>query len=316
MQRRMLLGAMLACAAAPPVRAEAWPERELILTVNYGAGGNTDAASRELAREMSSRLGRPMVVVNRPGALGTLGPAYVAQQKPDGYNVAVATYASMAIAPHMVSVSYGLDDFAFVGAFGRYRYGIVVRADSPYRTIQDLVAAARRGSVFFGAPSPPNNLALFELGRRTGARFEQATYRSGSEAVVALLGGQVEVIVQNPSDVLSQIESGKLRLLASASPVRWPEHPAVPTLREAGYDVAIDSWLGLAVPKGTPPAVVERLQAALQAATATPALRDAFGRLGVDPATMTGEEYRAMLVRDHAAMREALALLPTGEGRR
>lgn len=303
--RRAALAAMMTMPAI--ARAQAWPDREITLTVNFGAGGNTDAAARELARVMSAGLPRQIVVTNRPGALGTLAPAWLTQQRPDGYNIGVVTFSAVAITPLLMKVPYTIDDFAFLGGFGRFRYGVVVRADSPYRSVQDLVDAAKRAPVFFGAPSAPNNLAMFDLGRRTGANFEQVSYRSGSETVVALLGGQVEVIVQNPSDVIAQIEAGKLRLLASASPVRWPEFPDIPTLREAGFDVEIDSWLGLAAPRGTPAEIVQRLEASTLAATRTPALVEAFRRIGVDPASLTGAEY-AQLARDGLErMRESIA---------
>lgn len=299
----------LACtlALAGTARAQSWPDREVTLTVNYGAGGNTDAAARELARAMSTSLPRPIVVTNRAGALGTLAPAWLTQQRPDGYNIGVVTFSAVAITPLLMKVPYTIDDFAFIGGFGRFRYGVVVRADSPYRSIQDLVDAGKRAPIFFGAPSAPNNLAMFDLGRHTGAKFEQVSYRSGSETVVALLSGQVQVIVQNPSDVISQIEAGQLRLLASASPVRWPEFPDIPTLREAGFDVEIDSWLGLAAPRGTPAAVVARLESALLAATRTPELAESFRRIGVDPASLSGAEYARMSREGLEQMRESIA---------
>lgn len=305
--KRAALTAAIGLAAMPRfARADDWPEREISLVVNYGAGGNTDVASRELARVMEADLKRPVVVLNRPGGLGTVAPAWVANQRPDGYTVGVVTYSAVAITPHLLSVPYSTDDFAFVGAFGRYRYGVVVRADSPYRTLDDLVAAAKEKPIFFGAPSAPNNLAMFDLGRVTGATFEQVSYRSGSDTVVALLSGQVEVIVQNPSDVNEQIRIGKLRLIASASPVRWPEYPDVPTMKEAGYDVEIDSWLGLAVPKATPADVVARLERSMLAATRSPGLVQSFERLGVDPASVTGEEYRRMVLEGYERSGESI----------
>ncbi|GAA5235364.1 tripartite tricarboxylate transporter substrate binding protein [Verticiella sediminum] len=298
--------APLALGLAAPAAAD-FPEREVRLVVNYGAGGNTDVAARALAQGMEKALGQTVVVENRPGALGTLGPAYVARQKPDGYTVGVVTYSTIAIAPHLMDVPYGMDDFDFVSGFGRYRYGIAVRADAGYDSIDDLVAAAKEGKgVFFGAPSAPNNLALFELGRATGGRFEQILYKSGTETVTALLGGQVDVIAQNPSDILPHIQSGKLKLLASASPMRWPEAPDVPTLREAGYPVEIDSWLGVAVPRGTPADARERLQAAAIAAMENETVRKNFVSLGVDPATLSGQEYADVLREGYDTMGKAI----------
>lgn len=297
----MKAASMLAALAAAAISvtatpALAWPDKEVTLTVNYGAGGNTDVASRELARAMEADLGRAVVVFNRPGALGTIGPAYVAKQQADGYNVGVVTLSSIAIMPHLMTIPYTARDFEFVAAYGRYRYGVVVRADSPYKSVADLVAAGKQGpGIFFGAPSAPNNLAMFDLGRVTGAKFEQVSYKSGSETVSALLSKQVDAIVQNPSDVTSYIQAGRLRLLASASPIRWPEFPDVPTLKEAGYDVEIDSWLGLAVPKGTPDAVRVRLEQSAKAAVASERLQQTYKQLGVDPVWMSGQDYAKMV---------------------
>jgi tripartite-type tricarboxylate transporter receptor subunit TctC len=303
-----------AFALAGPTLAAGFPEQEVKLIVNYGAGGNTDGASRVLAQGMEKVLGKPMIVENRPGAMGTIGPSFVARQAPSGYTVGVITYSTQAIAPHLMKVSYTIDDFDYIAGFGRFRYGVAVRADSPYQTINDLVQAAKQGkSMFFGAPSSPNNLALFELGRVSGAKFEQVSYKSGAETVTALLGGQVAVIVQNPSDILPHVKSGKMRMLASASPMRWRELPEVPTLKEAGFAVEIDSWLGIGVPKGTPRAIADKLQAAVDAALKDQTLRKSFENMGVDPAFMSGKEYEAVLKKGYQEMGRAIraANLPT-----
>lgn len=297
---------VMACTATAAY-AQAFPEREVTLVVNYGAGGNTDVAARAVARGMEKALDKPVVVQNRAGAMGTLGPSYVAKQKADGYTMGMVTYSTIAITPHLMTVDYTVKDFEFIAGVGRYRYGVAVLADSPYKTLADLVTAGKAGGgVFFGAPSAPNNLAMFELARKTGGKFEQVLYKSGAETVNALLSGQVAVIVQNPSDVMSFIKTGKVRLLASASPVRWPELPDVPTMKEQGFDVEIDSWLGLAVPKGTSPAIVDRLQAAALKAMGTEETKAQFVQAGVDPAALTGKEYTSTLVQGFNTMGAAI----------
>ena len=249
----------LGCSVLTPlVNAQVFPAHEVSMIVNYGAGGTTDVATRALAQTMEKILGKPIVVQNKPGALGTLTPAYVARQKPDGYQIGVVTYSTVAIMPHLMDLTYSMKDFEFIAGFGRFRYGIAVNADSPFQTLADLIAAAKDGKgLFFGTTSAPNNLAIFELTRLAGAQFEHISYKSGGEAVTALLSKQVHVIVQNPPDIMPHIKAGKLRLLASASPMRWPELPDVRTIKEQGFDIEIDSWLGLAVPKGTPAAIVK-----------------------------------------------------------
>lgn len=299
--RRAALAAPLLLAL--PARAQSFPDRPVTLVVNYGAGGNTDVSARALARGLERALGQPVVVTNRAGAEGTLGPAFVATQRPDGYTIGVVTYSTIAIQPHVRELPFTLDSFDVIGGYGRFRYGVVVRADSPYRSVADLVAAGRGANpVFFGAPSAPNNLALLELGRLTGAKFEQVTYRSGAETVVALMGRQVEAIVQNPSDVVPQIRAGQLRLLASASPMRWSEFPEVPTLKEAGFEVEIDSWLGIAAPRGLPDGVRAALENALLASLRDADIAGAVAATGVDPQALPGRDYAALLQAGHAAM--------------
>lgn len=302
--RRQVPALLAGLAAAGTANAQAtWPEREIQLVVNYGAGGNTDVSARAFARGLERQLGKPVVVVNRPGAEGTIGPAFVATQRPDGYTMGVVTYSTVAIQPHVRDLPYTLDSFDFVAGYGRFRYGVVVRANSPHRSLDDLVRAAKQGNgLFVGAPSAPNNLAMFELGRLTGGKFEQVQYRSGAETVTALLGSQVDVIVQNPSDVVAQINAGALRLLASASPMRWPEFPNVPTMREAGYEVEIDSWLGVALPRGTPEAIVARMEAASLAALRDPAVAEQITATGVDAQALPGREYAALLARGYEQM--------------
>lgn len=301
-----LIGAAVLLPAAGAM-AQQFPDKEVTMVVNYGAGGNTDVAARAAAHGMEKVLGKTVVVTNKAGALGTLGPSFVAKQKADGYTVGMVTYSTIAITPHLMDVDYTVKDFEFIGGIGRYRYGVAVLADSPYKTLADLVQAAKTGKgIFFGAPSAPNNLAMFELGRTTGGKFEQVSYKSGAETVNALLGGHVQVIVQNPSDVAQFIKSGKIRLLASASPVRWPEFPDVLTMKEQGFNVEIDSWLGLAVPKGTPKAIVAKLENATVTAMKSDETKTQFANAGVDPVALSGKEYTEVLVKGYDIMGAAI----------
>lgn len=284
-----------------------FPEREVTMVINYGAGGNTDVAARAIGNAMERVLKKPIVPNNRAGALGTLGVGYLAKQKPDGYTMGIVTYSTVAITPHLMKVDYKADDFDFIAGVARYRYGVAVRADSPYKSVTDLVKAAKEGKgVFFGAPSAPNNLAMYELGRKTGGKFEEITYKSGSETLAALIGGQVDVIVQNPSDIVPYVKSGKMRFLASASPMRWKEFPETPTLKEQGYDVEIDSWIGLAYPKGVPKPIRDRMEQVAMAVAQSPELGKTFETAGVDPVSISGEEYRRKLLEGRETMGAAI----------
>lgn len=315
-RRALLAGVALSFGLASAAFA-AYPEREIRLYVGYGAGGVGDVSARLLAKVMEKDLKVPIVVMNRPGAQATLNPAQLAHQEGDGYNVGVLTFAPLAIVPHMQPVPYTARDFTFAGAFGRFQYGLAVRADSPYKTVADLVNAASKGkSVFFGAPGAPNNVAMFELAKKTGAKFEQVLYKSGNETVMALIAGQVEAIIQTPSEIVPHVKSGKLRLLASVSPERWADRPDMPTMREAGYDVKIESWMGLAVPKSTPAPVVQRIEESMLKATKDKELVQAYQRMGIDPVSISGSEYARMVDDGYVQMGKAmkdLGLLDTAK---
>lgn len=319
MKSSFLASITLAATIWLPLNANAqssapYPARELNMFVNYGAGGNTDVAARGLAKGMEDILKKPVVVVNRAGAQGTLGVSQLARQKADGYTFGIVTYSTIAITPHLLKVDYTADDFDFIAGVGRFKYGVAVRADSPYKTLDDLVEASRQGKgIFFGAPSAPNNIAMYELGRKTGGTFEQISYKSGAETVAALLSKQVEVIVQNPSDIVPHVQAGKMRMLASASPMRWSEMPDIPTMKELGYDVEVDSWLGIAFPKDVDPRMRDELQRVAMAALESPDTARVFTVGGMDPVSVTGEQYRNMLVEGYAFMGKAIkaANIPT-----
>jgi len=300
-----LLPAAVALGAAVSACA-AWPEREIRLVVNYGAGGSTDAAARLLARVMEPKLGQSIVVENRPGGQGTLGPAYVARQPANGYNVAIVTSSALAVSPHLVPVSYTNDDFSFIGQFGQYRFALAVNANAPYHTAKELLAAARQQALFFGASGASGALAFFEMNAKYSTRFEQVLYKSGPEALTALGTGQTHASIEPPSEIQPQVDLGRVRLLASASPSRWRNAPDMPTLKELGVDVAVDASIGLAVPAATPAAVRAKLAAALEAAIQDPALRDGLDTLGLDPVWTPGARYDQMLRGSYIAMRSKM----------
>lgn len=305
--RRLTLGAAALCALNGGAAAQTWPDREVTLVVNYGAGGVTDVTVRALAAEAAKILNAPVQIVNRPGGQGTTGPTFVAAQKPDGHTIGVTSFAPMAISPHMMDVSYAIDDFAYVGGFGRFRYGIAVNAASPIKSVDDLIAASKSRRVTFSASGPPNNLSLSALGKKVGGRFQYVPYPSGAEAVTAVLGGHVDAVVQTPTEMLALIEAGKLRLLASASPVRWTEKPEVPTLIDLGHGISIDSWVGLGGPKGIDPARLQVLQRAFEQAARSPEVGKSFETLGMSIAYMSGEDYRAFLKKGFGEMATSLA---------
>ncbi len=291
--------AFMPLAFMTPAAHAAYPDKPITMVVNFGPGGVTDLMARALASGMERDLGQPLIIQNKPGALGTLGPSFVSRQPHDGYTLGIVSASVITTTPHLMDMSMKPEDLIEVAGFGKNRYGIVVRNDAPYRNVTDLVAAAKGGqSVFFGSPSTPNSLIFFDLGRKTGGKFELISYKSGPEASLALLGAQVATIAANPPDVMSHLKEGSLRLLASGSSERWPEFPDVPTLKESGYDVAVEAWVSVAVPAGTPQAVVDRLEASVKRAIDLPEVQAKIRQIGADPAFMGSKAYTEYLRKE------------------
>lgn len=301
----VMLAALLPMANAW-ANADTYPAKEINFVINFGAGGNTDVTARTIGKAMEDALKKPVIPINKGGAQGTLGVGYLAKQKPDGYTLGLASYTSMTLSPQIMKLDYKLDDFDYIAGVARYRYGMVVRADSPYKNMEDLIAASKTGKgVFYSSPAFPNSTPFMELNKQTGGKFEEITYKSGPETIGAVLGGQVDASVLNPSDVLPHIQAGKLRMIASASPMRWVELPEVPTIQEQGYNIVADSWIGIAFPKGTPKDIRDKMEKTVLEIMKTQTIADAFARIGIDPVAMGGAEYRQKLVNAIPQMREA-----------
>jgi tripartite-type tricarboxylate transporter receptor subunit TctC len=288
-RRQLILGTTL--LAAPALAQPRWPDREVSVLVPFGAGGSTDVSVRAICAEAEKILGVPLQIVNRTGGQGTAAPTQVAQSRPDGYTIGSAAMSGLAIAPHMFEVSYNLDSFSYLPGTARFLYGIAVRAESPYGSIQDLINAAKARRITFSATGPPNNLGMFELNRKAGTRFGFVPFQSGAEAVTAAIGGHVDATSQTPVEMIPAIQSGRLRMLASASPARWKEFPDVPTLREAGFDVVIESLLGFVAPRGVAPERLAVLGEAIRRAAAMPAVEEALGRFGMVPAILPAPDF-------------------------
>ncbi len=307
MRRRGILLAGAALLPAPALRAQArWPDREVTVLVPFGAGGSTDVSVRAVAAEAERHLGVPIQIVNRVGGQGTASLTAVAQARPDGHTLGSAAMSGLAIAPHTMEVAYNLDSFAYLPGAARFLYGIGVRAESPYGTIQDLINAAKARRITFSATGPPNNLGMFELNRRFGTRFQFIPFQSGAEAVTAVLGGHVECTSQTPPEMIPAIQSGRMRMLASSSPARWKEFPEVPTLRESGFDVTIESLLGFVAPRATPPERLAVLSAAFLRAAQAPALEATLGRFGMVSEVMDAPVFERAIREGHARFGDQL----------
>jgi tripartite-type tricarboxylate transporter receptor subunit TctC len=294
-----VLSAVLLLTFGVGVSAE-YPDRPITLIANYSAGGGADLSARALAKKAEKTLGQPVAVVNRAGAGGTVGMAAIAASKPDGYTIGVTTYGPLTFAPHMNDLPYNaLKDFEYIMGYGRYMYGPVARSDSQFKTLKDLVAYAKAnpGKVKYsliGLPTP-NNFGMVYLAKAEGIKWEPVVFKETPAAVAACLGGHVDLVSQNPGDVVSYIKAGRFRLLASFSDIRWPWVPDVPTAKELGYKFDVNSWLALGAPKGVPKPAMDKLRDAFKRAMDDPEFIEIMNKIYIPPAYKTAEEYKNLV---------------------
>ena len=281
--------------------AQQYPSKPIHLIVPFGPGGFTDVAARILQKELQPVLGQTIIVENKPGAGSTIGTDFVAKSPPDGYNLVMISTTHV-ISPHLYKeMPYDpIKDFAPVMKLAEGPYVLVVNSKTPYRSVGDLVAAAKAkpGAIDFASSGNGSSQhlvgALFM--QMSGAQLNHVPYKGSNQAMQDVVGGQVPVSFVGMPNALPNIASGKIRALAVTTAKRDPDLPNVPTMEEAGvkgYDATI--WLALLAPKGTPADVVQKINAAVSKVLAEPAAKKLMNSAGVDVATSTPEELEKLM---------------------
>ena len=294
--------------------AQDYPAKPVRIVVPYSAGGNADILGRTLAQKLGDALKQPFVVENRAGANGGIGTDFVAKSVPDGYTLLVTASGPITVNPTLYkSVPYdALKDFAPISECAVYQYVLVTLATSPWKTIADIVAAARAkpGAVSYGSTGVGggNHLSgeLFALA--TGSQLTHVPYKGSAPALADLLGGQLSMMFDTVITSVPQIRAGKLRAFAVSSGKRASSLPDVPTMQEAGIKgFDISQWQGFLAPAGTPKVIVDRLNAETLRAMHAP---DVVERIAVqggnDIVTGTPEEFAALIKSDLQAYAKLL----------
>ncbi|MDQ6916973.1 MAG: tripartite tricarboxylate transporter substrate binding protein [Pseudomonadota bacterium] len=272
---RIALVALLATVGAAPAYAqEAYPSKPIALVVPFPPGGVADIVARPAADAMSRVLNTPIVIENKPGAGGGIGMAYVAKSKPDGYTLLMAL-SSISILPEADRVTgrtpmFQLDQLVPIARFTADPTVLAVRADSPWKTLQEFVADARKrpGAITYGSSGNYGTMhvPMEMLSGSAGVKLLHVPYTGAGPAVIGLLGGNIDAVASGPSTVIQHVKAGKLRVLASWGDKRLASLPDVPTLSESGYDAVFFQWSGLFAPAGTPESVLARLRESARAA--------------------------------------------------
>jgi tripartite-type tricarboxylate transporter receptor subunit TctC len=297
----LIVSTIMAIGLASLAQAQSFPERPIKLVVPFPPGGGTDTSARLVAQAMSSRLGQSVVIENQSGAGGIIGARQVVTASPDGYTLLmVAAANTFGTVPLLYKLDYDpLKAFVPVAMAAIERQVLVVAPSLPVKTLQELVeyAKANPGKLNYGSAIgivPHFLMELFKI--KSGADILHVPYRGAAPMITDLLAGQIQMTINAKSALLANIQAGKLRPLAVTSAERWRELPEVPTMIEAGYlDDPYDTLFGLVAPAGTPAAVIDKLNAAVNAGLGSPDMRASFARLGIEPKIGTPAEFAAVV---------------------
>lgn len=284
--------------------AQNYPDRSIKVVVPYPAGGPTDTIARAVTQSIAGALGQSVVIENQAGAGGRIALKQVANAAPDGYTLLMGGTNNNAVTP---AVYRDLDfdavkDFAPVAAVAIDLLGLVVHPSVPVKTLAELAAyaGANPGKLTSGGGVGIAPHFLLEFIRvKSGANIVFVPYKGAAPALTDAIAGQIQMHSTAKSVILPQIQAGKLRALAVQGTRRWPELPDVPTLTEAGFDGFPPAvWYGFLAPARTPPAVVARLNAAINQQVKTPEVQAAFTKLGIETRSLTPQEFGEVLVKE------------------
>ena len=308
MARRLLLAATLALAALA-AQAQPYPTRPVTIIVPYAAGGSLDVVTRILARSLTTRLGQTVLVENKAGAGSNIGAAYVAKAPPDGHTLFLASPATAINVSLYSQLTYDPEkDLMPVSLVTAVPSVLIVHPSSPYKSVADLVAAAKQspGKLNYssGGAGSSEHLGSEMFKFYCGVDVTHIPYKGGAPAMADLIGGQVTMMFSNRIGALPSIRSGKLRALGVADSVRSPQLPDVPTFAEAGYPkLKVLVWSGIMAPTGTSPAIVNRLHGVITEAMQAPEMKAQMDEMGVTIASGGPAQFGAFLKSEIALWR-------------
>jgi tripartite-type tricarboxylate transporter receptor subunit TctC len=304
MKRRQLLQSAVSAAFLPGLvqAQDKYPSKPITWVCPYAAGGNADSRSRQVAKAMSAILGQPIIIDNKAGAGGNIGTEVIARGKPDGYTIGMGNFAPLAV-NHALFKKLNFDpanDIVPIGLIEKGPLILMVRNDSPYKSVKDIVAAAKAapGKLSFasGGIGGSHHLSGAMLENAAGIDLIHAPYKSGAAGATDLMGGQVQMMFEQMYSAMPAIKGGRLRALAITSKTRSPLLPDLPTMAEQGFPaVEVLNWQGLVAPKGISPELVKTLNAALNKALQDPEVKEKILSQGNEMGGGSPELFAALI---------------------
>lgn len=315
MKRRTLLaGAAILPLGLPLQAQEAYPSRPITMIVPFPPGGVADITGRPTAHVMGKLLKQSIVVQNKGGAGGSVGTAQAARSAPDGYTIlmALSSISVLPVADRLQgrAPAYELDQFAPIALISADPTVLVVRADGPYKTLKDLVEAAKAkpGAINYGSSGVYGTLhvAMEIFADAAGIKLFHIPYQGGGPAVAALLGGQIDALASGPSAAIGQIKAGKMRALAVWGDKRLASLPDVPSMKELGYDATFYIWSGLFAPAATPSPILMTLRDVVRRTAEDPEFKEAMAKVETPIAYLDAPAFKTFLDKDAARLKVAV----------
>ena len=275
-----------------------YPNKPIKMIIPLAAGSAVDNAARVLTLKMGENMGQGFVLENITGSSGLIGAERVARATPDGYTIGGYNDSILTMVPHMMAKMpwNALTDFEPISLVGTIEWGLVVKADGPYKTLSDFLNAAKAkpGKLNYssGGNGSPQHIGMALVANRANIDITHVPYKGATPAAVAVAAGEVDAAMQGLGTVTALIQSGKLRLLAVSTAAPLPQYPSVPTFTEAGLkDFTFNSWFAMVAPAGTPKPVIDRLNEEVKKALNDTATRDKLVSLGVTPRGTSSSEF-------------------------
>jgi tripartite-type tricarboxylate transporter receptor subunit TctC len=312
MSLSLLLAIGLILVLGTSAMAAEYPTKPISLVVPFPPGGSADLTGRALANAATKSLGQPIIVENKAGGGGTVGPSLLITKAPDGYILGQITGAAI-IAYHMGKITFNpIEDLTHIVRYGSYLYGIAVRADAPWRTLQEFIEYSKQnpGKVSYASSGvgTPVHLAMEELAMLAGVQWIHVPYKGVAESNTALLGGHVDAASES-SGWVPLVDAGKFRLLATYGEKRSTRYPHVPTVRECGYDMVAAGPIGIMGPKGIPDSILKKLDDAFRKAMDDPEFKEVMKKFDFFIAYLGSENYEKFLRQDSERFRKLVEKL-------
>ncbi|MGR3455955.1 tripartite tricarboxylate transporter substrate binding protein [Pseudooceanicola sp.] len=314
MKRRHILAAGIAAVVAGALPALAdYPEKPVTLVIGYAAGGGTDTIARVVADEMSKAIGQPVTAVNKPGAGGGIAAMQVMRSQPDGYTVLLDPSSSITLNPKLSEQqNFAPDDFDYVGMIAAFQTALVAPKDRPYDTLEEFIAWAKENpGATYAQINPGSTMAMDVIESAAGIETRRVPTKGGAGSMNSLISGQVDI---GYSGGIHQRYTDEIKVLAPLVSTRSLTEPEKPTAQELGYPVVLNSNITLAVPKGTDPAVIDKLASALEAASKTEAVKNIGEKLSFPIEFFDPEAAAAEIEAQDAAYDELIAKSKKADG--